>query len=146
MMLLPHLVVVALAALRVSVAPAASAAHLAATPAVLSSSTRRAARRASVVLCAKDFSPLLPVVKEYCRPVVLLGESADDLKQLLDVDVRVVISADMKQAVAQVKKLAVDGDVVLLSPACASFDMFENYQQRGNIFAQAVTDLSREAC
>jgi UDP-N-acetylmuramoylalanine--D-glutamate ligase len=59
----------------------------------------------------------------------------------LDGEVALVGAATMQEAVERAAELACPGDVVLLSPACASFDMFEGYEQRGRVFAEAVRGL-----
>ncbi|MGK0498622.1 MAG: UDP-N-acetylmuramoylalanine--D-glutamate ligase [Oceanicoccus sp.] len=87
-----------------------------------------------------DFAPLLPVVAKHCRAVVLLGEAAEQLQSLFAGQLPAVMVDTMEQAVQQATDLAQTGDAVLLSPACASFDMFDNYQQRGDVFSQAVTE------
>ncbi len=89
----------------------------------------------------QDFGPLRDVVTEYCRAVVLLGEDATRLQQIL-VDTIPLITVDsMDEAVRQAADLATAGDAVLLSPACASFDMFRDYVQRGEQFIRAVEAL-----
>jgi len=88
-----------------------------------------------------DFSPLLDVLRKHVRSVVLIGESAQQLAQLCGSDVVTVRANTMQQAVEMAAAQSVTGDVVLLSPACASFDMFENYQHRGESFCQAATAL-----
>lgn len=88
-----------------------------------------------------DFAPLLPAVQNHCRAVIVLGEAAAELSRLLQGTATVVLAADMNEAVVAAASMASESDVVLLSPACASFDMFDNYQQRGNVFAQAVENL-----
>lgn len=88
-----------------------------------------------------DFSPLLPVVQRCARTAVLIGESAPALQALFDGSVETHRAATMQEAVEQAASIARAGDVVLLSPACASFDMFENYQHRGEVFAAAVSDF-----
>lgn len=89
-----------------------------------------------------DFNPLIVAVKNHCRAVVLIGDAADELERLLVGVVHTVIATGMDQAVREAAGLSNEGDVVLLSPACASFDMFENYQQRGNAFVAAVHSLA----
>ena len=88
-----------------------------------------------------DFSALRVPVAHYCRAVVLLGRDAARLAEALDgaaVQVRV---NSLEEAVAQCAALAQPGDAVLLSPACASLDMFKNFEERGRLFAQAVGGL-----
>lgn len=85
-----------------------------------------------------DFSPLADPVRERARAVVLIGRDAPLLAQVLDGLVPLVTAADMDTAVQAAARLAQPGDSVVLSPACASFDMFDDYQHRGQAFADAV--------
>lgn len=89
----------------------------------------------------QDFSPLYEAVAHRARAVVLIGEDASILKQTLDGATRISFAADMNEAVVQAAHLARSGDSVLLSPACASFDMFSNYIERGERFVEAVRGM-----
>ncbi|MDA8389829.1 MAG: UDP-N-acetylmuramoyl-L-alanine--D-glutamate ligase [Gammaproteobacteria bacterium] len=85
-----------------------------------------------------DFSALRPAVSSKARAVVLIGRDADKLAAALDGCCPLVCATDLDQAVVLARSLARPGDSVLLSPACASFDMFRNYTHRGEVFADAV--------
>ncbi len=85
-----------------------------------------------------DFSPLPPAVRRAARAVVLIGRDADDLAAVLASTVPLHRAAAMDEAVRKAAALARPGDCVLLSPACASFDMFDDYRHRGRVFAEAV--------
>ena len=90
-----------------------------------------------------DFFPLQSVIKEKARAVVLMGEDAKKIASYVDSSIETVFVNSMKEAVQKSFELAQgeQQDNVLLSPACASFDMFDNYAARGNIFIQDVKDL-----
>lgn len=88
-----------------------------------------------------DFSPLADPVRRHVKAVVLLGRDAPLLAQALDGAAPVERVSDMPAAVQAAARAAVAGDVVLLSPACASLDMFRNYAARGDAFAAAVEAL-----
>lgn len=88
-----------------------------------------------------DFSGLRTPVANCARAVVLIGHDAARIEKALAGVVPVVNAADMQTAVREAVRLAQPGDVVLLSPACASFDMFRNYEHRGQVFAQAVKEV-----
>lgn len=88
-----------------------------------------------------DFSELTEVVEQHCRAVVLMGEDADKIQSVLPKNVIVKHVADMHSAVLAAKELALPGDNVLLAPACASFDMFDNFEHRGDVFIQSVQAL-----
>lgn len=91
----------------------------------------------------QDFSPLAEPVSRFARAVVLIGRDAPLIREVLGLaDVPVVDAKDMADAVAQAGALAQSGDAVLMSPACASFDMFKDYEHRARVFAQAVADLA----
>ncbi len=85
-----------------------------------------------------DFSELAAVVERSVRAVVLIGRDAALIEDALGGVVPVARAADMDAAVARAGELARPGDCVLLSPACASFDMFRNFEQRGAVFADAA--------
>lgn len=87
-----------------------------------------------------DFLQLAPVVKQHVRQLVLIGRDAEQIAAAC-ADVKQVRARSMVDAVQQSQQLAVDGDVVLLSPACASFDMFDGYEDRGRQFCAAVEVL-----
>ncbi len=89
----------------------------------------------------QDFSALGPILARTARCVVLIGRDAGLIEAVLDPSVARVHAADMAEAVSLAARHAVPGDRVLLSPACASFDMFRNYEHRGEVFAQAVRGL-----
>lgn len=90
----------------------------------------------------QDFSPLNSVVAQYARAVVLIGRDAPLIETALQgCGVPVLHAQDMEDAVQQSAKLAQVGDAVLLSPACASFDMYRNYAHRASVFVAAVRAL-----
>ncbi|TBU82814.1 UDP-N-acetylmuramoyl-L-alanine--D-glutamate ligase [Pseudomonas daroniae] len=88
-----------------------------------------------------DFSSLRKPVAAHCRAVILLGRDADRLTAVLEGAVEIVRVDSLQAAVEQAARIAQDGDAVLLSPACASLDMFKNFEERGRLFAQAVEAL-----
>jgi UDP-N-acetylmuramoylalanine--D-glutamate ligase len=88
-----------------------------------------------------DYAPFSDAIAEHCRAAVLLGETADELEQLIGERVPVRRAATMDEAVRIAGGLALAGDVVLLSPAAASFDMFADYAARGDAFRSAVAEL-----
>jgi UDP-N-acetylmuramoylalanine--D-glutamate ligase len=89
-----------------------------------------------------DFSELAPVIQRYARHVVLIGEAAPELARVASPVVPVSFAQTLEQAVAQAGQAAQPHDCVLLSPACASFDMFKNYEHRGQVFMEIVQGLS----
>ena len=89
-----------------------------------------------------DFSGLRDSVAHYCRAVVLIGRDADLIADALGDAVPQVRAGSLDEAIALSRSLAEPGDAVLLSPACASFDMFKNYEERGQLFARAVEALA----
>ncbi|MCB5362606.1 UDP-N-acetylmuramoyl-L-alanine--D-glutamate ligase [Pusillimonas sp. CC-YST705] len=93
----------------------------------------------------QDFSPLAPLVMQHARAVVLMGRDQDALAAVLQTETLTVVRvASMEEAVRQSFALAQPGDAVLLSPACASLDMFRDYAHRGQVFADAVHELALE--
>jgi UDP-N-acetylmuramoylalanine--D-glutamate ligase len=89
-----------------------------------------------------DFSALRTPVVAYCRVVVLLGRDAELLAKTFGDAVPLVRVKTLEEAVQRAAEWAQDGDAVLLSPACASLDMFKNFEERGRLFAHAVEALS----
>ncbi len=89
-----------------------------------------------------DFSPLAMAISKHAKGVVLIGETAKAIKKELGSFERVEIASSMKEAVIKASLLAKACDTVLLSPACASFDMFKNFEDRGDAFKKSVTDLT----
>jgi UDP-N-acetylmuramoylalanine--D-glutamate ligase len=93
----------------------------------------------------QDFSPLVPAVQAHARAVVLIGQDARLIEDAIaDARVPTTHAASMADAVAETLAWAKSGDAVLLSPACSSFDMFKNYNHRGEVFAQCVRELKQQ--
>jgi UDP-N-acetylmuramoylalanine--D-glutamate ligase len=88
-----------------------------------------------------DFSVLKPLVKEKVKEVLMLGEASAKIRRQLDGLVPLRETANMSEAVSQGYAIASPGDIVLLAPACASFDMFRNYEHRGVVFKEEVHRL-----
>ena len=93
----------------------------------------------------EDFGPLAAPVAERCRAAYLIGEAAEDLERALrpaaEAGVRVVRSGDLDSAVHAAAEAAQPGEVVLFSPACASFDAFSDFEERGEAFRRIVGEL-----
>ena len=88
-----------------------------------------------------DFSTLAPLVERRLRHLVLIGEAGPKIARALGGRVPWSACADMREAVATAFARATSGDVVVLAPACASFDMFRDYEQRGEVFKAEVSAL-----
>jgi UDP-N-acetylmuramoylalanine--D-glutamate ligase len=89
-----------------------------------------------------DYSSLIPLVKEKVKAIVCLGENIESIKNSFEnTGVEMLFASDMKEAVNLSYSIALKGDAVLLSPACASFDLFENYEHRGYEFKSMVRTL-----
>jgi len=88
-----------------------------------------------------DFSALREPIARYCREVILLGRDAGRLASVLQDAVALKQVQGLEEAVQRAAEYALPGDAVLLSPACASLDMFRNFEERGRLFAAAVEAL-----
>ncbi|WP_279343591.1 UDP-N-acetylmuramoyl-L-alanine--D-glutamate ligase [Variovorax terrae] len=107
-----------------------------------------AERRVVVILGGdgkgQDFSPLAAPVARHARAAVLIGRDGPQIRAALEsTGVPLLDAASMEQAVALATQQAGAGDAVLMSPACASFDMFDNYEHRARVFREAVDELAQ---
>jgi UDP-N-acetylmuramoylalanine--D-glutamate ligase len=94
----------------------------------------------------QDFAPLAQPVARHVRAVLLIGRAAAQIREVLAATGVALFDADsMEDAVAQASALAQPGDAVLLSPACSSFDMFDNYEHRSRVFVAAVKETANAA-
>ncbi len=103
--------------------------------------------RGSIVLIAggkekgEDYSNMRNIIKERVHAVVLIGEAAPEMGRVFSDITQVEYALTMEDAVKRARQLAIPGGTVLLSPACASFDMFSSYKARGDAFKTAVLHL-----
>lgn len=89
-----------------------------------------------------DYSEVFELVRQNVRAIIAIGESADKVeRELSDKVEQFTKSTTMDAAVRQASRWARENEIVLLSPACASFDMFEDYEDRGRVFKKAVNKL-----
>ena len=88
-----------------------------------------------------NFESLLAPIKKHCKQVILMGESAIEISETISHEVKVSRVTSIEEAVQLSKNISAAGDLVLLSPACSSLDMFKNYIDRGNTYARAVLDI-----
>jgi UDP-N-acetylmuramoylalanine--D-glutamate ligase len=92
----------------------------------------------------QDFIPLASALQVNSHAVVLIGRDAPLIEAVLaKINIPIYRAADLPEAVNIAKKVAKAGDAVLLSPACASFDMFKNYEHRAEVFVEAVKSLQQ---
>ncbi|MGC8596173.1 MAG: UDP-N-acetylmuramoyl-L-alanine--D-glutamate ligase [Candidatus Kryptoniota bacterium] len=88
-----------------------------------------------------DYSPLYEPVRKKVRAMILIGAAADRMFKEFSDKTNCIMASTMEDAVKKAREVALPGDVVLLSPACASFDMFQDYEHRGREFKRAVMEL-----
>jgi UDP-N-acetylmuramoylalanine--D-glutamate ligase len=91
-----------------------------------------------------DYAPLVEPIRQRARQVLLIGAAADKIDRALPPDIPRRRVRDMDDAVRTGLAVSEPGDVVVLSPACASFDMFDNFEHRGDVFCELVRKLKRE--
>jgi UDP-N-acetylmuramoylalanine--D-glutamate ligase len=91
----------------------------------------------------QDFAPLADPAARFCRAVMLIGRDAAIIRDALGGRVTTVDCASLEEAVRNAAERCVSGDTVLLSPACASYDMFRDYGHRAEMFVAAVRELAR---
>jgi UDP-N-acetylmuramoylalanine--D-glutamate ligase len=105
-------------------------------------------RGVHLILGGKDkgapYTPLLPLLKERVRTVLLIGAAAPVIAAQLAGGVELVQAGDLSTAVREAFRRARPGDTVLLAPACSSFDQFQDYEQRGRVFKELVQQLAGE--
>jgi UDP-N-acetylmuramoylalanine--D-glutamate ligase len=89
----------------------------------------------------RDFSPLRDPVLRFVKGVFLIGADAERIAKALNEQVLCTISGTLQTAVQAAAAQAQSGDMVLLSPACASFDQFRDYVQRAEVFVSEVAEL-----
>lgn len=106
-----------------------------------------ASQRPRIILIAggegkgQDFSPLSDAVARHAKAVILIGRDAPLIKNVLSgTAVPLIDASTLEVAVQEANKLAVSGDLILLSPACASFDMFKDYAHRAQVFIDAINE------
>jgi UDP-N-acetylmuramoylalanine--D-glutamate ligase len=91
------------------------------------------------------FHDIGPLLSERVKGAFLLGEAREKIRAAWSLFTPCTLVASLLEAVSEATQKAVSGDIVLLSPACSSFDMFQNYQDRGEVFRRAVLNLAKTA-
>jgi UDP-N-acetylmuramoylalanine--D-glutamate ligase len=91
-----------------------------------------------------DFAPLRPLAAQRLKRLIVIGEAAGKIRTSLSDLVETHAAAGLAEAVALAAGMAAPGDIVLLAPACASFDQFQNYEHRGRVFKDSVRALMRK--
>jgi UDP-N-acetylmuramoylalanine--D-glutamate ligase len=91
-----------------------------------------------------DYAPLKKIIEERVKAVILMGEAKDRMQQALQGSVPLHPVEGMKEGVQLAWRLARAGDTILLAPACSSFDMFENFEERGRVFKEIVLNVAKE--
>ncbi|HXF38756.1 MAG TPA: UDP-N-acetylmuramoyl-L-alanine--D-glutamate ligase [Blastocatellia bacterium] len=89
-----------------------------------------------------DYTVLAPLIRERVKQVILIGAAGDKIAAQLAGSSEMSRARSMQEAVLKAMEVATAGDIVLLAPACASFDMFDNYEHRGRVFKEAVYKLA----
>jgi len=89
-----------------------------------------------------DYSPLEPIIPEKVSHLIIIGESADKIQDAIGGYTKVSRAGSMKEAVSLAYSVATSGETILMSPACASFDMFRDYAERGVIFKKLVRQIA----
>jgi UDP-N-acetylmuramoylalanine--D-glutamate ligase len=89
------------------------------------------------------YQPIAGLVEKKVGKLILIGEDADNIENQLKSAAEIERAVSMREAVEKSFAAAENGDMVLLAPACASFDMFDSYEQRGKIFKEAVLELAK---
>lgn len=89
-----------------------------------------------------DFTQLIPLIKQHVKLTIALGKARHVIQGVLEPEVDVKLVEDLPEAIEYAASVAAHGDVVLLSPACASFDQYANYEERGNHFKRLVEQLN----
>ena len=89
-----------------------------------------------------DFRLLLPHTKRHVKHIVSFGEAGGEIATAIGDAVRLNIMSSLNQAVASAHKIASPGDIILMSPGCASFDEFNNFEDRGEKFIAMVNELN----
>jgi len=93
----------------------------------------------------QDFSPLSQAMEKFGKALVLIGEDGPKIDAAVTAPVSRVHASSLLDAIEKSRNLASAGDVVLLSPACASFDMFKHYEDRGDQFVAGVQTVVGDA-
>jgi UDP-N-acetylmuramoylalanine--D-glutamate ligase len=89
-----------------------------------------------------DYSTLAPLIRQRVKQVILIGAASEKIAEQLEGAGPMTRARSMQDAVLRAMEVATAGDTVLLAPACASFDMFDNYEHRGRVFKEAVYTLA----
>lgn len=87
-----------------------------------------------------DFSPLKPAMDKHVKQLILIGEAAEEIKQAC-LETPAIMAPTFDEAIFAANQAAKEGDIILLAPACASFDMFNNYVHRGEVFVEKVREF-----
>jgi UDP-N-acetylmuramoylalanine--D-glutamate ligase len=105
-------------------------------------------RGVHLILGGKDkgapYAPLRPLLKDRVREVLLIGAAADRIAEELSGAVELIRAGNLESAVQEAFRCACPGDVVLLAPACSSFDQFQDYEHRGRVFKELVERLAQD--
>jgi len=88
-----------------------------------------------------EFAPLAPLVQERCKILILLGEAKEKINRAIGDSAETFLVGTFEEAVLLAYQKSRSGDIILLSPGCASFDMFRNYEERGDYFKKLVSQL-----
>lgn len=91
------------------------------------------------------YAPLIDLIERSVRSLILIGEDADNIESQLSKHAEIIRAGSLDEAVKKGFESAQSGDAVLLAPACASFDMFKSFEERGEVFKAAVLSLSGSA-